>query len=76
MYIKSKVYGLPKPLRRGWKTSSTKTEETKYIYLVKIKGFRYYKVHLKRQGLSKIKYFKTMNQALVFVEFLRLNPYL
>ncbi|MFZ4411459.1 MAG: hypothetical protein ACOYOV_00150 [Bacteroidales bacterium] len=76
-YIEGKVFGLPKPLRKGWNTSPTaKKEGSEYVHKVTIRGFKYFKVHLGRQGKSKIKYFKKLKDAKMFVELLRQNKYL
>lgn len=75
-YINAKVYGLPSPKSIGHKTSNNKGERTKYVYKVEINGYTYYKVHMKRQDLSKIKYFKKLKTAQIFVEMLRINRYL
>jgi hypothetical protein len=74
-YINKKVFGLPKPLRKGGNTR-IKHALPAYIHKIKMNGSRYFKVHLKRQGKSKIKYFKTLGEAEMFVELLRLHPYL
>jgi hypothetical protein len=74
-YINKRVFGLPKPLRTGDNTR-VKHKLPAYVHKVKINGIKYFKVHLKRQDKSKIKYFKTLRQAEIFVELLRLNPYL
>lgn len=74
-YINRKVFGLPKPKREGFRTRYLRRQPA-YVHKVCIKGCDYYKVHLKRSGLSKIKYFKTKLEALLFVDLLTLNPYL
>lgn len=75
-YINEKIYGLPKlkqirssiPIKR-------KRDLPPYIHKIKNNGKKNFKVHLKRQGKSKIKYFKTLDEAITFVELLKLNPY-
>jgi hypothetical protein len=75
-YINEKIYGLPKPLHNGVNTSATKKRIGKeYVFKVCITGIEYYKVHIKRQNKSKIKYFKKLKDAKIFVEFLRKNKY-
>lgn len=74
MYLPQKVYGVPKATKQGHNTSSIKPRY--HLYRVKITGYTYYKVHLKRQDKSKIKYFKTKIEAQVFIDSLMLNPYL
>ena len=78
-YINNKIFGLPKPLRKGHNTSSTSKRTGKaYVHKVFIGGVKspYYKCHIKRQNKSKIKYFKTMKEAKLFVLMLRENKYL
>jgi hypothetical protein len=76
-YINTKIYGLPVPTKTGHNTSPNKLrKDLEYIHKVHIRGSDYYKVHLKRQGISKIKYFSKLKEAKLFVEFLRLNKYL
>ena len=75
MYINKKVYGLPKPLKIGVRNRYKKTYSA-YVHKVTISNYIYFKVHLKRSDKSKIKYFKTMKEANIFVELLTLNPYL
>lgn len=75
-YINKKVYGIPALKKLGHKTSFKKGDMTKYVYKVEINGYTYYKVHLKLQDISKIKYFKKLKTAQIFVEMLRINPYL
>lgn len=70
-----KVVGLPKPSRRGYNTR-VKHNYKPYIHRVKISGLTYYKVHIKRQNKSKIKYFKFKYEAEMFLKLLQLNPYL
>lgn len=78
MYLPQKVFGLPKALKKGSNTSPTKPRY--HLYPVKINkngySYNYYKVHLKRQDKSKIKYFKTKLEAQLFLDSLKLNPYL
>lgn len=75
-YINEKIYGVPKPLKKGARTSKAKKKGTEYIHKVTINGSTYYKVHVKRQGMSKIKYFKNRKSAKLFVDMLRINKYL
>jgi hypothetical protein len=76
-YIEGKIYGLPKPSRKGHNTSPTKRRiGAEYIHKVQIGDYKYFKVHMSRGGISKIKYFKKRKQAKLFVEFLRENRYL
>lgn len=78
-YIDSKIFGLPKPLRKGGNTSPNKKRIGKeYIHTVFAGDgtYKYYKVHIKRQNKSKIKYFKKLKDAKIFVEMLRQNNYL
>lgn len=75
-YIKGKIYGLPKPYKIGYNTSHKKRINKEYVHKVEIYGFVYYKVHLKRSNVSKIKYFKKLKDAKLFVDMLRLNRYL
>ena len=73
-YINKKIYGLPKPTKKGYSTRF-KTKLSPYVHSVNIKDYKYYKVDLQRQGVAKIKYFKTKKEAEIFVQFLRLNNY-
>ena len=75
-YINDKIYGVPKPLKKGARTSLKKKKGSEYIHKVMINGSTYWKVHVKRQGTSKIKYFKERKSAVMFVEMLRINKYL
>jgi hypothetical protein len=76
-YINEKIYGLPRPLKIGHNTSTNKERKDKeYIHKVEIRGYTYYKVHIKRQDTSRIKYFKTMKDSKLFVLMLRENKYL
>lgn len=73
-YIYETIYGVPKPLRKGHNTSPNSRRVGKeYVHRVLINGSKYYKVHVKRQGVSKIKYFKKMRQAKLFVSIMREN---
>lgn len=73
-YINEVIYGVPKPLRKGHNTSPTSKRVGKeYVHKVTIYGCTYYKVHVKRQGVSKIKYFKKLRQAKLFVSIMREN---
>ena len=74
-YIESKVYGLPKPKRKGNNTGS-KHRRKEYVHKVTIRKNTYYKVHVKRDDKSKIKYFKTFKVACIFIDMLKENPYL
>jgi hypothetical protein len=78
-YIDSKIYGVPAPLKKGNNTSPTKKRVgMEYIHKVYTGDgtYKYYKVHIKRQNKSKIKYFKKLKDAKMFVAFLRENKYL
>lgn len=75
-YITDKIYGLPKPLSKGHNTSPTKDGGKEYLHKVSIKGYAYFKVHIKRQNVSKIKYFKKRKDAVVFIDMLKENRYL
>lgn len=76
-YINEKIFGLPKPLRKGHNTSATsKRIDKEYVHKVTIGGYVYYKCHVGRQGKSKIRYFKKMKEAKLFVEMLRINKYI
>jgi len=76
-YIDGKIYGVPTPLKKGHNTSPTKKKiGTEYVHKVNCHGYKYYKVHIKRQNKSKIKYFKKLKDAKMFVAFLRENKYL
>jgi hypothetical protein len=74
-YINTRVFGLPK-LKRLGSNNRVKYNLPAYIHKVTIKGNKYFKVHLKRQDKSKIKYFKSRLDAEIFVDMLRLNNYL
>jgi hypothetical protein len=78
MYLPRKVFGLPKATRQGHNTSPTRPKYHLYVVTIKRNGYshKYYKVHLKRQNKSKIKYFTTKIEAQLFLESLKLNPYL
>lgn len=75
MYINEKVFGLPSPSKPGFR-NRYKKKYSPYVHKVSINNYIYFKVHLKRGDKSKIKYFKTMREANIFVELLNLNPYL
>lgn len=76
-YIKEHIYGLPAPKRQGWNTSASRKRVGKeYIFKVYIGPYKYYKVHVGRGGKSKIKYFKKLKLAKMFVANLRVNRYL
>jgi len=77
MYLPRKVFGLPKATKPGHKTSS-KAKYHMYVVTIKKDGYsyKYYKVHVKRQNKSKIKYFTTKIEAQLFLDSLRINPYL
>jgi len=75
-YINEKIYGLPKPKKiRASEPIKRKLSLPPYIHKVEVNGFKYFKVHLKRQGKSKIKYFKTLTESVMFIELLKLNTY-
>ena len=76
-YIDEKIYGLPKPLRKGHNSSPNKGRKGReYIHNVIVGSNKYYKVHVKRQNVSKIRYFKKLKEAKLFLQFLRENKYL
>jgi hypothetical protein len=76
-YIEGTIFGLPKPARKGWNTyPATKKEGSEYVHKVTIGNCTYFKVHIGRKGKSKIKYFKKLKDAKMFVEMLRQNKYL
>jgi len=76
-YIAGKIFGVPKPSRLGWNTSpSSDRRDKEYIHKVTMRGFTYYKCHIKRKNVSKIKYFKQFKEAKLFVDMLRVNKYL
>jgi len=75
-YIEGMIYGLPKPLSKGHNTSPTKKGGKEYVHKVNIQGRQYFKVHIKRQDTSKIKYFKLKKDAEMFVDMLKENRYL
>jgi hypothetical protein len=76
-YITTKVYGLPKPKRNGTNTGSPHRRK-EYVHKVMIREYMYFKVHIARNSgkQSKIKYFKTFQEACSFVDLLKLNPYI
>jgi hypothetical protein len=76
-YLANKVYGLPKPSRKGHNTGSPHRRK-EYVHKVTIGNYTYFKVQLARNSgaQSKIKYFKTFQEACSFVDLLKLNPYL
>lgn len=75
-YINDKIYGLPKLLKKGCNTSPNKNRiDSEYVHKVEINKYFYYKVHIKRQDVSKIKYFTKLKQAKLFVAMLRSNKY-
>jgi len=76
-YIDDRIFGIPKPLNKGHNTSPNKSRiGMEYIHKVKIKNNVYFKVQIKRQNVSKIKYFKQLKEAKLFVMMLRENKYL
>ena len=75
-YINEKIMGLPKPLRKGHRTGYKCKRHYEYVHKVCIKGYDYFKVHVKRQGKSKIKYFKTLEEAKFFVDVIRESRFL
>lgn len=76
-YINKKIFGIPKPLKEGYNTSSTSDRTGKeYIHKVKIYSTIYYKFHIKRQNVSRIKYFKKFKDAKLFMLMLVENNYL
>jgi hypothetical protein len=76
-YINKKIFGLPKP-KHGVKSHKRKNSLPPYVHHVVIGNNPYFKVHIARNSgaQSKIKYFKTLKVAEIFVELLKLNPYL
>lgn len=74
-YFNEKIYGLSKQKRKGCNTGSSKRKK-EYVHKVNVSGYEYYKVHIKRGNKCKIKYFKTFKEASMFVDLLKLNPYL
>lgn len=76
-YLPKKVYCLPNGSRDGRRTSRRRKY---HIYKVSISqpgyNYTYYKVHLKRQDKSKIKYFKSRLEAQLFLDSLQINRYL
>lgn len=74
-YIDKKIYGLPTMSRKGHNTRF-KHKMSPYIHKVNINGYIYYKVHLERNKISKIKYFKNKRQAEIFTDLLSINSYL
>ena len=75
-YVDGKIFGLPKPLKAGGNTRFKNKNHYPHVHNVIIGGNNYWKVHIKRQNKSKIKYFKTIKEAKLFVEMLRNNKYL
>jgi hypothetical protein len=80
-YIAGKIYGLPTPKRTGHNTSRNKQRlNLEYVFKVKYRTSYRFKVHVGRSAggvyKSKIKYFKTIEEALLFRDFLRENKYL
>lgn len=75
-YINSKIFGVPKPLKKGARTGYKKKRHYPYVHSVSMRGYQLWKVHIKRQNVSKIKYFKTLKEAKLFVDMLRENKYL
>lgn len=77
-YIQERVWGIDASRKRGGNTRYKHTLPP-YVHEVTIRGTRYFKVHMRRggeAGKSKIKYFKTKADAIMFTDMLRLNPYL
>jgi hypothetical protein len=72
-----KIYGLPKA-NRITGPYKRKSSLPQHVHHVVINNLAYYKVHLARNSgaQSKIKYFKTLKAAIIFVDLLKLNPYL
>lgn len=77
-YINEKVYGLPKPLKKGHNSSPNSDRiDKEYIHRWEdSRGYVLYRVMLKRQGVYKTKYFKTFKEAKLFRDMLRINKYL
>lgn len=76
-YITERIFGLPKQKQNGWNTGS-KHRKKEYVHKVSIRGYRYFKVHIARNSgkISRIKYFKTFKEACLFIDLLKLNPYI
>lgn len=74
-YINERIWGVPKPNKKGGDTR-VKHNLPPYVHKVDIDGYIKYKVHVKRGDVSKIKYFNTLQEACMFAEMLKLNPYL
>ena len=75
-YINACIFGLPRPKRLGNNTSKFNRLGIEYIHRVEIHGSVYYKVRIKRQDKSKIKYFKNLKSALIYRDMLRINRYM
>ena len=75
-YIDGKIFGVPKPLRNGFNTRFKNKNHYPHVYFVNIRGYERWKVQIKRQNKSKIKYFKTLKEAKLFVDMLRNNKYI
>ena len=72
-----KIYGLPKA-NRIMSPYKRKSSLPPHIHHVVMRDNQYFKVHIARNSgaQSKIKYFKTLKAAMIFVDLLKLNPYL
>lgn len=76
-YINEKIYGLPKPLRKGHNTSPiSKRVGKEYIHRWSDGVYSKYRVVLKRGNVYKTKYFSKLKEAKLYVEMLRNNKYL
>lgn len=72
-----KIYGLPKATKLIT-AHKRKSSLPMHIHHVVISNIPYFKVHIARNSgaQSKIKYFKTLKAAEMFLDLLKLNPYL
>lgn len=80
MYILAKIYGLPKARKVIHKRYKNTKPGREYIHKVNISNIDYYKVQVARNHdskyISKIKYFRKLKEAKLFVDMLRENRYL
>jgi predicted transcriptional regulator with HTH domain len=75
-YIDTKIFGLPKPLRKGSNTSKTSKRIGKeYVHKWTDGKSVLWRCLIKRQNKYGAKYFKTMKEAKTFVLMLRENRY-
>lgn len=75
-YINDKIFGVPKGLKKGGNTRYKHKSVYPYVHKVMINTNVYFKVQIHRQNTSKIKYFKTLHEAKLFVDMLKVNKYL